>query len=371
MARHLQEFVKVKPLVDYFIALSTLDVFSGTPKSRLKIISLLVSHSFYSYFLYIHVKNSIHLEVNINLMWTFLVWILLSDYIAIMFLNIFKRKNFHVLLENIKKMFEEEEEDEELGGILEDRLMTTLRIFNFLNRWEIRLGVILTIFCGINFRFNPDYGLTIEIPFIVSEHILWQEGQYIIQIIFGTVTAYNMMSINMAISFLGLSIIAEFNILTDYMKVLNEKIKTDPKFFRKIIRRHCSFIENVDVINEIISESSFLQLFANCVIFLFGFSFVMRHSYTFANYMIIFAGLMLSIHVCVLGHILKMKTDRLSDSLYLTNWYDLSLDDQKTFLIILGMAQREYGLKAAGMYDVNLYTIIQVCLLDYLKTINK
>uniref|UniRef100_A0A7G3AK92 Odorant receptor n=1 Tax=Lutzomyia longipalpis TaxID=7200 RepID=A0A7G3AK92_LUTLO len=360
MTRYLEEFIKKRSSIDYLIALSTLDVISGTVKNRLKILSLIISHCFYIYFLLNHVKNVIISQININFMWTFLILLLVSDYVAIMILNGFKKKNFHRLIQNIQELFEEKEEDEELDGILKNHLMMVLKIFNLLQRWEMRLGFILTIFAGINFRLNEDLGLVLEIPFITSENIFWRESQYIFQTAFGLVTAYNMISINLGISFLGLAIISEFNILTDYMKVLHEKIKTEPKFFRKIIKRHCSVIENVNLLNDIISESSFMQIFANCVIFLFGFSFLMKSSYSFANYMILAAGLMLSIHVCVLGHFIRIKAYKLSDTLYLTNWYELSLVDQKTFLIILGMAQREYGLKAAGMYDVTLYTLVQV-----------
>ncbi|XP_055691283.1 uncharacterized protein LOC129794552 [Lutzomyia longipalpis] len=78
------------------------------------------------------------------------------------------------------------------------------------------------------------------------------------------------------------------------------------------------------------------------------------------NYLMIICGGGLALPLCVLGEFIRVKTDKLSDTFYLTNWYDLSLKDQKTFLIVLGMVQREYGLKAAGMYDVNLYTFVQI-----------
>uniref|UniRef100_A0A3F2ZD82 Odorant receptor n=1 Tax=Lutzomyia longipalpis TaxID=7200 RepID=A0A3F2ZD82_LUTLO len=360
MTRSFEEFAKTKPLIDYLIAISTLDVLSISWKNRFKIISLIVSHYFYITFMYNNIRSSISSQINLNFMWTFLIFLVLSDYIAIMILNIFKRKKFHVLMQNIRELFEEEEGDEDLGGILNGHLMYNLRFFNFLQCWELRLGFVLITLAGLNFRLDHDFGLIIEIPFIVSDNTLWLECQYVLQTTFGAAAAYNMISINLGISFLGLSIIAEFNILTDYMKLVNEKIKTDPKFLSKIIKRHCSVIENVNLLNDIISESSFMQIFANCVIFLFGFSFLMKSSYSFANYMILVAGLMLSVHVCVLGHFIRKKADKLSDTLYLNNWYELSLVDQKTFMIILGMAQRGYGLKAAGMYDVTLYTLVQI-----------
>uniref|UniRef100_A0A7G3AEZ4 Odorant receptor n=1 Tax=Lutzomyia longipalpis TaxID=7200 RepID=A0A7G3AEZ4_LUTLO len=360
MSRHLQEFITAKPLIGFLIALSTLDVFSGTLKNRLKIIFLTISNVFFVCLLYIHVKNTISSKININFMWTFLMWIVLSVYHLIIILNLFKRNKFHLLMQNIQKLFEEEEEHEDLEEILKKHLTYSMKVFLFLNCWLIRIGLGLTLIGGINFRLNDEFGLIIEFPFIASDNFIKQESPYIIQTVFVFVAAYILMSINVGFIFLGLQVIAEINILTDYMKLLNEKIKTHPKFWRKITKRHCSVIENLNLLSEIISETSFMQLFANCVTFMFGFSFLMKYSDEIVNYMVIVAGTMFSLHICILGEFIKIKTDNISEIFYQTNWYDLSLKDQKMFLIVLGMAQREYGLKAVGMYDVNLYTFVHV-----------
>uniref|UniRef100_A0A240SXS0 Odorant receptor n=1 Tax=Lutzomyia longipalpis TaxID=7200 RepID=A0A240SXS0_LUTLO len=360
MSRHLQEFITAKPLIGFLIALSTLDVFSGTLKNRLKIIFLTISNVFFVCLLYIHVKNTISSKININFMWTFLMWIVLSVYHLIIILNLFKRNKFHLLMQNIQKLFEEEEEHEDLEEILKKHLTYSMKVFLFLNCWLIRIGLGLTLIGGINFRLNDEFGLIIEFPFIASDNFIKQESPYIIQTVFVFVAAYILMSINVGFIFLGLQVIAEINILTDYMKLLNEKIKTHPKFWRKITKRHCSVIENLNLLSEIISETSFMQLFANCVTFMFGFSFLMKYSDEIVNYMVIVAGTMFSLHICILGEFIKIKTDNISEIFYQTNWYDLSLKDQKMFLIVLGMAQREYGLKAVGMYDVNLYTFVHI-----------
>uniref|UniRef100_A0A7G3AJ66 Odorant receptor n=1 Tax=Lutzomyia longipalpis TaxID=7200 RepID=A0A7G3AJ66_LUTLO len=360
MTSYLEEFVKVKPLMDYLIALSTLEVISGSTKNRLKILFLTISLVFYWYSICIHVKNSIGLQININFMWTFLLWIMFNDYVVIMILNVFKKNKFHQLMQNIQKMFEEEEEDEELADISKNNLNFSMKVFFFVNRWEKRLACSVVIIGSTYFRFNQDYGLIMDFPYIHSNNVLWRESQYILQSIYFGLMTYTILTVNMGIIFLGLQVIAQLNILNDYIKVTNEKIKTDPNFFRKIIIRHCSVIENVNLLSEIISKTSFLQLFASCVVFLFGFSFIMKSFSTFVNYSMLLAGVMLSLHICIIGEFIRYKTDELSETLYLTNWHELTLKDKKTFLIILGMAQREYGLKAAGMYDVNLYTFVQV-----------
>ncbi|GAB0099556.1 hypothetical protein DMENIID0001_154360 [Sergentomyia squamirostris] len=57
---------------------------------------------------------------------------------------------------------------------------------------------------------------------------------------------------------------------------------------------------------------------------------------------------------------IKIKSEKLSEAFYEVNWYELSLKDQKAFLVILGTAQRQYGLKAAGMYVVDIYAFFQI-----------
>uniref|UniRef100_A0A7G3B9K8 Odorant receptor n=1 Tax=Lutzomyia longipalpis TaxID=7200 RepID=A0A7G3B9K8_LUTLO len=360
MTRHLQEFINTKSVIDFSIALSTLDVFSGPLKNRLKITFLTISNVSFLYLLFSHIKKSIGAQFDVNFMWTFLMWILLNNYLVIMILNAFKRKKFHRLMQNIQEMFEDQEDDEDLEGILANNLQFFLKTFFSIDRWEKRLGFLLVSTRCLIFRFNHDYGLIADFSLISWNNVLWREIQFMLQHSLFACISYTVLTMNLGITFMGLAVIAEINILNDYMKLLNEKIKTDQKFLRKIIKKHCSVIENVNLLNEIISESSFLQLFANCVVFLFGFSFLMKNPSTFINYSIVVTGTMLSLHICILGHFIKLKTDQLSDILYLTNWYELSLKDQKMFLIVLGMAQREYGLKAVGMYDVNLYTFVQV-----------
>uniref|UniRef100_A0A240SXW1 Odorant receptor n=2 Tax=Lutzomyia longipalpis TaxID=7200 RepID=A0A240SXW1_LUTLO len=206
-----------------------------------------------------------------------------------------------------------------------------------------------------------------ELPFIASDNIkmesssfLRKEALHVLQGAMLCVTAFATISLDLGITFMGLQIIAQLNILNDYKKLMNDKIKTDPKFLNKIIQKHCSVIENVNLLSEITSETSFLQLILTCVAMLFGFTFSIKYTMDLANYIMIICGAALSLPICILGEFIRLKSEELSKTLYLTNWYELSLKDQKMFLIVLGMAQREYGLKAAGMYDVNLYTFVQV-----------
>uniref|UniRef100_A0A7G3AK69 Odorant receptor n=1 Tax=Lutzomyia longipalpis TaxID=7200 RepID=A0A7G3AK69_LUTLO len=369
MTPQLEEFLKAKPRIDFLIAYLSLKVPSGPRKNCFVILFWVFINILFFFFVILHLLHFENFNLNFNTLITFLSIGGLIEYGFRLLVGLFKRQKFEKLLLNIGEMYKEQQEDEGLEQISKKHLMNSLKVFKFCDRVGIRLFVTAGVLSGVYFRLNEDYGLMFELPFIASDfkdNFLWNNFLYALQGFFYVYMATALMTLDVGIVFLGLQVIAEINILRDYMKMLNEKIKTDPKFLKKIIKRHCSVIENVNLLNEIISETSFYQLILTCNALLFGMTFLITYATGIGNYMIIMCGASLSLPICVFGEIIKNKTDDLSDNLYLTNWYELSLKDQKTFLIILRMAQREYGLKAAGMYDVNLYTFIQViCFFKY------
>uniref|UniRef100_A0A7G3B2V2 Odorant receptor n=1 Tax=Lutzomyia longipalpis TaxID=7200 RepID=A0A7G3B2V2_LUTLO len=359
MSPQLEEFNRAKPKVDFLIALLTMNVVSGPPKDRFILQFLTLSNRILIIFVFIHLINT-KFELNFNTLITFLSFGVIVGYVFRSFVGFFKRNEYQKLLLNFKNLFGELEEDEELEQILKKHLMDSLRIFKFFKKWGTVLFIVGAILCGIYFRLNEEYGLMYELPFIASDNVLWKEFLYILQGFFYINLAITTISLDVGIVFLGLQVIAQLNILKEYMRMVNEKTKIEPKFLKKIIKMHCSVIENVNLLSEIISETSILQLFLTFVALCIGMTFLFKYATGIGNYLIIVCGASLGLPICILGEFIRLKTENLSDTLYLTNWYELSLKDQKTFLIILGMAQREYGLKAAGMYDVNFYTFVQV-----------
>uniref|UniRef100_A0A240SXZ9 Odorant receptor n=1 Tax=Lutzomyia longipalpis TaxID=7200 RepID=A0A240SXZ9_LUTLO len=360
MSPQMEEFLKAKPRIDFSIALLTSNVVSGPPKNRFLVAFLAILNVFFTFCVYLHLKNSSWREINFNFLSSLLFFIILCGYAVRANVGRLKNTEMNHLVHNIKELFEEHEEDEELGQFLKKNLMNSMKIFHFCNRWGFRMFFVAGTFASFYFRLNEEFGLLYDLPFIASDNFLWKDALHVLQGVMYCVTSFGMISLDLGIIFLGLQVIAELNILSDCMKLLNEKIKTDQKFLSKIIKRHCSVIENLNLLSKIISETTSLQLLLTGVALLFGFTFLIKYTMGIGNYIIIICGGSLSLPICVLGEFIRLKTENLSETFYQTNWYELSLKDQKTFLIILGMAQREYGLKAAGMYDVNLYTFIQI-----------
>uniref|UniRef100_A0A7G3B7Z6 Odorant receptor n=1 Tax=Lutzomyia longipalpis TaxID=7200 RepID=A0A7G3B7Z6_LUTLO len=363
MVKHLEEFFKIKPRFDFLISLLISDVFPGPWKNRFLIIFLMLFNTFACSLVILHLKNAIGTEININILVTILMFFLLFEYCIRIVLGLFNRTKFTVLMQNIKDLFEEQDEDPELSSIMEFHLKNSMKYFVFFNRMLTYIACSTAILISLYFRYNEDYGLLFDLPFVVSDNIfwIWKEMLYLLQIVITVVGAYSIVSIDLGIMFLGLQIIAEINIFNDYLKNINRILINQPNFLCRIIKRHSSLISNINILSELTSEVSFMQLFLSCITFMFGLSFLMKYLSGIGNYVLFSAGIIHSLPICVLGEFIKRKTDDLSETLCLINWLELSLKDQKAFLIILGMAQREYGIKAGGMYDINLYAFVKVC----------
>ncbi|GAB0099562.1 hypothetical protein DMENIID0001_154450 [Sergentomyia squamirostris] len=160
--------------------------------------------------------------------------------------------------------------------------------------------------------------------------------------------------------FIGLEIMASLDILNDYIKLLNEKIKTNSNFFKTILKRHCKVINQINLLNEAVYEISFIQMIISTLILILIFVFIRKDTTQISAYTTCLCGMTQIFILCIFGEMIKIKSEKLSDAFYEVNWYELSLKDQRTFLIILGMAQRKYGLKAAGMYNVDIYAFVKI-----------
>uniref|UniRef100_A0A3F2ZDB0 Odorant receptor n=1 Tax=Lutzomyia longipalpis TaxID=7200 RepID=A0A3F2ZDB0_LUTLO len=361
MAFHLEEFTKNKSKFDFQISILTFNIFSTSSFER-----------FYNYFVVIynlicfplillHLITAFDGEINENIMTTNLYMFGMLLYFLKISLGSYRRKEILELFKKICELFNIKETDEDLQKILLERLKNSLKLWRVCTKWGLRMVFLSTSIFGLSTRYNEQIGLIVDIPRTNITSPLLIESLRSVQVAHIILMGHYFISVELAILFLGIPIATEIDILEDYIRIANEKIKTTPNFFKKIIKMHCNVLGDINLLNETFSEMTFIQFFSSIVSFLIAFLFLRKDTENIENYFLCLCALMQLLPLCLLGEFIRYKTDKLSDTLYLTNWYELSLKDQKVFLIILGMAQREYGLKAAGMYDVNLNTFIQVC----------
>ncbi|GAB0087012.1 Odorant receptor [Sergentomyia squamirostris] len=274
--------------------------------------------------------------------------------------GVIKRKTFYKSLVEIKDSYYAQEDDEELNEISVKHLVKSLTFWRLVYTWMIRAFTIGTILICLQFRFTKTIGLVMDWSFLPTDSIFWDEIPHFLQFTMIQITGLYIAKSDMTVIFIGLQIIADLNILDDYIKLTIEKIKTNPNYLKTILKRHCKVIDKINLLNEAVSELSFIQIIISTFALLVIFVFIRKDTTQITGYTTCLCAMLQFVPLCLFGEIIKIKTEQLSEAFYEVNWYELKLKDQKTFLLILGMAQRQYGLKAAGMYNVNIYAFIQI-----------
>uniref|UniRef100_A0A240SYG1 Odorant receptor n=1 Tax=Phlebotomus papatasi TaxID=29031 RepID=A0A240SYG1_PHLPP len=356
MSEQLTMFAKEKSLVEYHLSILTFSVTSGPLKNRLSIILGVIAIALCTVMIICHLKRSSG-DVDLNYMMALLATAGFSEYLMKCVCGIYKSKEFWKLFEEIEHLYQDEESDEELTTVLAKHLKKSMEICNICYIWIDRIYIASGAMASIQLRLDDN--IIIELPFISTDDS-FKDFLYVFQTCLIIVGILYMSKQDKALVFVGVHIIAELYILHNYMKLLNEKINILPNFLKTIISKHCNAIENIKLLNKSLYEIAFVQFSFSTVILLINLMFMRNVASEIACYLIFTCGILQVFPLCLFGEFIKMKTEKLSETLYLTNWYDLSLKDQKTFLIILTMAHREYGLKAAGLYDVNVYAFVQI-----------
>ncbi|GAB0097198.1 Odorant receptor [Sergentomyia squamirostris] len=271
-----------------------------------------------------------------------------------------QRKIFYKSLGEIEESYSVQEDDEELNNISENHLVNALKIWKLVFIWMIRLFTVAVILINLQFRLTESIGLVMDWSFLPEDSMFWNEIPYLFQFIIIQITGLCSATVDMTTIFIGLDIMASLDILNDYIHLINEKIKNDPDFWRIILKRHCKVIEKINLLNEAVYQISFIQMIVSTLGLLLIFVFIRQEAMQIYGYITCLSAMLQVFPLCVFGEMIKIKTEKLSESFYEVNWYELSLKDQKTYLIILGMAQRQYGLKAAGMYTVDIYAFYKI-----------
>uniref|UniRef100_A0A240SYT9 Odorant receptor n=1 Tax=Phlebotomus papatasi TaxID=29031 RepID=A0A240SYT9_PHLPP len=160
---------------------------------------------------------------------------------------------------------------------------------------------------------------------------------------------------------IGFYFIAVLNIFQDIIQQVGkfERSNKERFFMVQLHKFHCNILDKFSTFNEVFYYAITVQI-ASSVVFILCIFFLMLSRESIA-----FIPLFLSIFgqfgaICIFGELIYSKTQRISTELYLTNWYELDLEEQKILLMMMCMSQKTLGLKAAGVYDINLRMFIEV-----------
>ncbi|GAB0097195.1 Odorant receptor [Sergentomyia squamirostris] len=354
----LEVVSEAKHLIDLQASFTTFRVTSGPWKKRFWISVSMIIALLGAFLSFKHLTATF--EININIMMSSLVFMGMIQYSLKSFCGLIKKKIFYKTLEEIDESYSAQEDDVELNEISEKHLLNALKIWKLVSIWMIRLFTVAAIFLSLQFRFSKTIGLNMDWSFLPEDSMFWNEIPYFFQFIILLFTALCSATVDMTTIFIGLDIMASLDILNEYIRLINEKIKTNQDFLKIILKRHCKVIDKINLLNEAIYQISFIQMIFITLALLLLFVFIREETKQISGYITCLCAMVQIFPLCVFGEMIKIKTEKLSESFYEVNWYELSLKDQKTYLIILGMAQRQYGLKAAGMYTIDIYAFYQI-----------
>uniref|UniRef100_A0A3F2ZEA5 Odorant receptor n=1 Tax=Phlebotomus papatasi TaxID=29031 RepID=A0A3F2ZEA5_PHLPP len=357
--RNLEIFNKIKPKIQFGISFSTIYVSTESLKHRILIKATLISTILCLVSTILHIANTFQGKFTGNLAMSLTYCF---GCIQIISKTLFMRYNRNNLLELLDKVqsLHNNFENKELNSIAEKNLT------KFSNIWEtcFKLGkviIMITAFgLSISSTIKGKSGIIIQIPLIPNDIPCSSQIMLFMQLILSEFGAIFIFYLDITIAFFGFEIMAASDILYEYISANKDRIQEDPEFLKILTIRYCQIVDYIKQFNDIVSIANLVQFVTNAFLSLAIFFFVRLYPRHPVGYSTAFIALFELFIPCAFGEFIKIKMERLSTTLYLTNWYDLNLKDQKSFLLVLGMTQREYGLRAAGMYDVNIYTFIKI-----------
>uniref|UniRef100_A0A240SXY0 Odorant receptor n=1 Tax=Lutzomyia longipalpis TaxID=7200 RepID=A0A240SXY0_LUTLO len=250
------------------------------------------------------------------------------------------------------------EEDEIIQKVSQEEFAKALKYSELLFKIFFTMFMVPAMVCSYKFALS-DY-LIIAIPGLDQGSTVFVHK--LLTIIFTYIlTSWTVFS-DMAIVFIGIYLIFFLKSINRLINVFgeNSEVQKMPKFLICIIEKHAEMIRILRLFNESVKFISLMQLISSTLTFLVVIFFVQL----FPNYLllhIMLASLLSQLALlCFFGEIIRSESKEIFKNLYQTNWYDLSLKDQKIILLMMTNSLQVIGLKAGGLYDVGLMALVQI-----------
>ncbi|GAB0095285.1 hypothetical protein DMENIID0001_106470 [Sergentomyia squamirostris] len=282
----------------------------------------------------------------------------LSQIILKNFGGTFFHENFLILVDFVEKLHIKKEGNGYVQKIIDSELMKTIKFGNIFFR--AYTSMFLLGFVAITITFCLQNVIVVDIPnFKAEEHAVVYQT---IQAVSLFVSAIWNCVADFSIIFIGLCMLSYVKIINKMITSLNikEVIVECPDLLLRTMQKHVEMIEVLGIFNDGVKLMSLIQITMSIIIYLSIFSGMQLHSSEYSFQMMFICVLVQLFLLCVFGEMIKSETEAIFWKLYLTNWYEMNMTDQKIILFMMMNSQNEIGLKAAGIYDVSLMAFVQI-----------
>lgn len=230
-------------------------------------------------------------------------------------------------------------------------------ILNSLNRIIIPVWMISGVGFIVYFIYIDSMALVVPgiFPASGSNHVYL----HIHQLLIFTISSITFLIVDSTLMTIGFYFMAIFNIFRDMIKYLdNSGVNAIKQYLIDMQEFHLDILNKFQLFDEIFFYALAVQL-ATSVVFILVIFFLLRTAgLLFVPLFVTVSGQFFA--VCLFGQLIFSKTEIFFTELYLTKWYEFNIREQKMLLIMMYVAQRPFGLRAAGMYDINLIMFIQI-----------
>ncbi|XP_055708826.1 uncharacterized protein LOC129805043 [Phlebotomus papatasi] len=359
MSNNLDIFKKIESKVEFGISMMTLCLTTGPLKRRILISLSLVNNLLNVILSANHLVLNFHGKLTTNIMGSAVIVFGSSQIVLKNFSTYFYRENLLELFRWTQSLHNKQQ-----NGVL--KVITEESLLKYDKLWIILFkithgAIFVTCFVfGVNNIVKGDAGVLFRFPFISMNFVYYSELMVSLQLICVCISGIITITSDLGIVYIGMEIMSTLDVLHYF--ILSYKDRTPKKidFLEVVTRDHSAIIEKINHFNNAIYMLSFTQFVTSTLLCLIAFADISMNSKSPIGYLIALCSMSQLFLPCLFGEFIKIKTERLSISLYFINWYNMNRKDQNNFIVILGLMQRTYGVKAAGMYNVDIYTFIQI-----------
>uniref|UniRef100_A0A3F2ZEJ8 Odorant receptor n=1 Tax=Phlebotomus papatasi TaxID=29031 RepID=A0A3F2ZEJ8_PHLPP len=241
-----------------------------------------------------------------------------------------------------------------LGCFVEKRLQlcfwwttTAMKIFTLLGLPAVQFMVL-------------GYYLTDNLVFRIPS--LSRTLQFLWQFIALTGSSILFVTTDCIIMFLGIYFITIINIFLDSIEKLDNEdfIMSSKRHLCHYHEKHLQIVQKLKEFDKIFRMVEIVQM-GSCLPLIVGTLYVVRLYPSLLNIYIMLCTIIIQFFIiCLFGEFIHSKTEEIFTKFYLTKWYKMSQEDKMILLMLMKLTIKPFSLKAAGMYDINMKSFVEV-----------